>query len=286
MKIRIPDYVTLYHSGKRTSPSPCPWATPIGDKVELDNPQLSSLLECPEGKIEFKIENEKLKVNATTYEYGARYVQLRWNEKMRKDVKVLGDAYERGYGDLSWCTIRPERCMPWYMAASNGSDTCLDYAGRYTECFGVGVQPNAMAFWQYDPCGITLWLDIRNGGNGVLLNGRVLECATVYFKEYRDMSAFSAVKEFCAVMSPDPSLPDHVVYGSNNWYYAYGKSSHDEIIADTKFVKEMCAECENIPYMVIDDRFSFAKSVVGRALKLRGTSKCLPLYFPLIIRIV
>ena len=33
-------------------------------------------------------------------------------------------------------------------------------------------------------------------------------------------------------------------------------------------------------------RFSLAKSVVGRALKLRGMSKCLPLYFPLIIRIV
>ena len=34
------------------------------------------------------------------------------------------------------------------------------------------------------------------------------------------------------------------------------------------------------------NRFSFAKSVVGRALNVRGISKWRPLYFPLIIRIV
>ena len=32
--------------------------------------------------------------------------------------------------------------------------------------------------------------------------------------------------------------------------------------------------------------YALAKSVVGRALKVRGISKCLPLYFPVIIRIV
>ena len=33
------------------------------------------------------------------------------------------------------------------------------------------------------------------------------------------------------------------------------------------------------------NRFSLAKSVVGRALNERGTSKCLPLYFPVMMRI-
>ncbi|MBQ9703322.1 MAG: alpha-galactosidase, partial [Clostridia bacterium] len=234
MKLRTPDYATLYLDGAR-----------------FDFAKDSYT--CDDGYVKFKLHNDELTVYATSYVKGARYVRLRWNNEMRKDIKVLGDAWERGYGDLSWSSIRNERCMPWYMAVSDGSDTNLDYKGRYTECFGVGVQPNAMAFWQYDAKGITLWLDIRNGGNGVMLNGRELECATVYFKEYRDVSAFMAVKSFCSVMSPNPYLPDHVVYGSNNWYYAYGKSSHDEIIADAKFVKEMCAECENIPYMVIDD---------------------------------
>jgi alpha-galactosidase len=115
------------------------------------------------------------------------------------------------------------------------------------------VQPNAFATWQYDTKGVTLWLDIRNGGDGTYLNGRMLECATVVFKDYRGISAYKSVQEFCRVLSPNPYLPEHKVYGSNNWYYAYGKSSHEEIVADTKLVAEMCKDLENIPYMVIDD---------------------------------
>ena len=237
MKIRIPDYACLYHDSKD----------------EFFNDELKSSLKSENGEIKFEINGNKMDVFATTYKAGAKYVQLRWNNEMRKDVKVLGDAYERGYGDLQWQSIRPERTMPWYMAVSNGSDSCLDYEGRLTECFGVMVQPNAMCFWQYDTKGITLWLDIRNGGNGTQLDGRILNCVTVVFSEYRDVSAYSAVSEFCGEMSPNPYLPKHKVYGSNNWYYAYGKSSHDEIVEDTKLVADMCRGLENIPYMVIDD---------------------------------
>ncbi|MBO5213040.1 MAG: alpha-galactosidase [Clostridia bacterium] len=239
MKIRIPDYAAIYYSDK--------------SKNEFLNDAKNTLLEGTDGKIILELENDSLKVIATAYEKGAKYVQLRWNEKTRKDVKILGDAYERGYGDLQWQSIRPERCMPWYIAASNGSDSNFDYSGRFTECFGVKVCPNAMCFWQYDTEGVTLWLDIRNGGNGTELCGRMLECATVLFKEYKSISAYRALQKFCSEMSPEPYLPNHKVYGSNNWYYAYGKSSHDEIISDTRLLMKMCKDCENAPYMVIDD---------------------------------
>ena len=43
------------------------------------------------------------------------------------------------------------------------------------------------------------------------------------------------------------------VYGSNNWYYAYGHSSHEEILGDTRIVAEQSAGLDNLPYMVIDD---------------------------------
>ena len=208
---------------------------------------------CEDGCAKLTLEDDKLTVYATAYKKGLSFVRLRWNKKMRKDVRVLGDAWERGYGDLQWQTIRPERCMPWYIAVSNGSDMNRDYSGRLTECMGVMVQPNSLAFWQYDECGVTLWLDTRNGGKGVLLDGKMLECATVVFKDYENVSAYAAVQSFCSLLSPNPYLPDHVVYGSNNWYYAYGKSSQAEIVEDTKFVKRMCKNCENIPYMVIDD---------------------------------
>lgn len=214
---------------------------------------MTDSLYCDDGYVKLYLENNELRICATAYKKGLSFVRLRWNKDMRKNVKVLGDAWERGYGDLQWQSIRPERCMPWYIAASNGSDMNRDYSDRLTECFGVKVQPNSLAFWQYDQCGVTLWLDTRNGGKGVLLDGKPLECATVIFEEYKDMSAYSAVQKFCSLLSPKPYLPDHVVYGSNNWYYAYGKSSQKEIVEDTKFVKRMCKNCENIPYMVIDD---------------------------------
>ena len=254
MKISIPDYACLYHTGKPAVKKPSPWDSwQQGEKIEFFNDEKASVLSHKDGKIWFELENDELKVFATTYEHGARYVQLRWNNQMRKDVKVLGDAYERGYGDLQWQSIRPERCMPWYIAASNGSDSNPCTNGRYTECFGVKVCPNAMCFWQYDSQGVTLWLDIRNGGCGTMLNGRELECATVVFKDYENMSAYRALQQFCATLCPNPYLPDHKVYGSNNWYYAYGKSSFDEIVSDTALLMELCKENENPPYMVIDD---------------------------------
>lgn len=236
MKLRIPDYVCLFDECKQ----------------EFYNDKMDATLNGDGAKVEFKQENGGLKVYLSDTK-GVKYLQLRWNEKMRTDVKVLGDAYERGYGDLQWDTIRPERTMPWYMAVSNGSDACLDYTGRYIECFGVMVQPNSMCFWQYDTHGVTLWLDVRNGGAPTYLGNRTLECATILFEEYRDTSAYKSLEKFCFAMSPSPYLPEHKVYGSNNWYYAYGKSSHEEILADTDLVKNACRDCENIPYMVIDD---------------------------------
>ncbi|MBO5287627.1 MAG: alpha-galactosidase [Clostridia bacterium] len=233
MKLRVPNNVSIYFDDT---------------KVELD-----SSLRCKDGYVKLDLNENEMKVYASAYEKGISFIRIRWNEATRLDVKVLGDAWERGYGDLQWQTIRPERCMPWYIAVSNGSDTCRDFSNRLTECMGVKVQPNAFAFWQYDERGVTLWLDIRNGGKGTLLSGRELDCATVVFEEYAEMSAYSALCLFASVMSPEPYLPDHVVYGSNNWYYAYGKSSHKEIVEDTKFVKRMCQGLENIPYMVIDD---------------------------------
>ena len=233
MKLRLPDLTSLYLEGKVID-------------FESENTQND------EGRVRFSIENDALIVYASS-SLPVRYVRLRWNEKSRYGVRILGDAWERGYGDLEWKGIQAERCMPWYMAASNGTDMWLDYAERLTECYGVGVQPNALCFWQYDDAGVTLWLDIGNGTRGTHLGERELECATVYFKEYRNMSAFEAVREFCKVMCPNPYLADHVVYGSNNWYYAYGKSSHEEIISDSKFVKRMTQGNANIPYMVIDD---------------------------------
>ncbi|MBO5109855.1 MAG: alpha-galactosidase [Clostridia bacterium] len=235
MKLRTPDLTTLYVDGA---------------VLCADAPGVSVEYALRDGEMGVLVRSEK----------PLRYVRARWNfraDEMRDEpVKVLGDAWERGYGNLAWDTVHPERCMPWYMAVSNGSDRNPDCTGRLTECMGVKVLPNSLCFWQHDTAGVTLWLDTRCGGEGVSLGDRTLNCATVVFREYKNVSAFAALCDFCGVLSPAPLTADHVVYGSNNWYYAYGKSSHDEILADARFVKELCKDNENAPYMVIDDGWS------------------------------
>ena len=233
MKLRLPDNIILTLDDEKISFS--------SEKFENDATS-----------VRFSLENDELKAFVKSKK-GVKSLVLRWKNEARQGVRVLGDAWERGYGDLEWRGIVPERHMPWYMAVSNGSDMNRDFTGRFTECFGVGVQPNALCMWKYDARGVTLILDIANGSEPTYLGERELECATIYFKEYREMSAYDALCKFCSVMSPSPYLADHVVYGSNNWYYAYGKSSHKEIVEDTKFVKRMTQGNQNPPYMVIDD---------------------------------
>lgn len=54
---------------------------------------------------------------------------------------------------------------------------------------------------------MTLWLDIRNGGAAVRLNGRVLQAATVVFQDFDGLSGWEAARRFCHTMSPAPLLP-------------------------------------------------------------------------------
>ena len=81
----------------------------------------------------------------------------------------MGDAWERSYGELEWRGIVPHRFMPWYMIESDGSEDDGSFPlGKTVRCFGVGVRPAAMCTWQYDSYGVTLWMDVRCGGDGVI----------------------------------------------------------------------------------------------------------------------
>ena len=138
-----------------------------------------------------------LKVVLTAKETEVKFLRLRWNftteEKRTEPVRILGDEWERGYGAMEWRGIVTERNMPWVCAVSNGTDLDPDVSGRLTECFGVMVRPAAFCMWRYDSRGVTLEIDVRNGGSGVILGGRSLEVCEILFGEYRDMSAFAAL---------------------------------------------------------------------------------------------
>ena len=48
-------------------------------------------------------------------------VVLRWETIFPGETLFLGDHWERGYGDLQWRFLQPERVMPWYFAAHHAA---------------------------------------------------------------------------------------------------------------------------------------------------------------------
>ncbi len=50
------------------------------------------------------------------------HVRLRWRGTL-PEAQILGDAWERSYGELAWESCRPERVLPWYMAIATAKAT-------------------------------------------------------------------------------------------------------------------------------------------------------------------
>jgi alpha-galactosidase len=166
-----------------------------------------------------------------------------WREKPG-DCKVLNDHWERGYGDLAWSNIAPERPLPWYF---------LTHSDGVTHGYGVKTGPSALCCWLLDASCVRLVLDVRNGGEGVVLGGRTLEAATIVHREGREgEDAFDAAHAFCRQMCDRPALPTFPVYGGNNWYYAYGHCSHASIVEDSRWMSELAGGAGTRPFMVID----------------------------------
>ena len=169
----------------------------------------------------------RLSVRISSAAEAVKWVVLRWEEDLRMAESFFGDALERGYGNLGWRGMDGQRVMPWYFLAA---------FGNCTRAYGVETGASAFCFWQADSAGVTLWLDVRNGGAGVELGGRTLTAAVVIWKEYRDCSPFEAAVAFCKAMCPAPLKVEGPLVGSNNWYYAYGDITESSVLADTDYI--------------------------------------------------
>ncbi len=158
--------------------------------------------------------------------------------------QVLNDHWERGYGDLEWSAMRPDRAMPWYFMTTTGT---------LTHGYGVKTGPKAMCSWMLDSQCVRLVLDVRNGGDGVLLGGRTLEAAQIVTREGTEgEDPFDAATAFCRMMCEHPVLPGQPIYGGNNWYYAYGRCSHESMVQDSRLMVELAGDAKVKPCMVID----------------------------------
>jgi len=174
-----------------------------------------------------------------------RRIHLRWHGRLNDTLRILGDAWERGYGDLEWRGMAPDRVMPWYVASHDG---------LLTHVYGVRTGAKAFCYWQLDALGISLWVDVRSGGVGLQLGQRTLDVCDVVSRAGRSgESAFAAMHAFCRQLCQNPRLPSHPIYGSNDWYWAYGKNSADTVLADAKHIVELSPGGTNRPFAVIDD---------------------------------
>lgn len=172
-------------------------------------------------------------------------IHLRWRERVR-DWRILGDHWERSYGDLEWRGIAGERILPWYFLA---------FAGDATHGYGVATGASALCFWQVDSAGISLWLDLRNGGSGLELKQRRLGLATIRSMHGQPgETAFASARRLCRLLCRNPRLPAAPVYGGNNWYYTYGRNFSDaDILRDCELIASLAPSGPNRPFMVIDD---------------------------------
>jgi alpha-galactosidase len=167
---------------------------------------------------------------------------LRWDDAPPEGARFLGDHWERGYGDLEWRGLVGERVMPWYF---------LCHAQGLVTGWGVRTGAGAMCHWTVDARGVSLWLDLRNGTSGVRLGQRTLLAAEVVKGEW-NASPYQAARAFCGLLCPKSRLPAAPVYGGNDWYHAYGHSTHESMVRDSAAVSDWAGSADNRPFSVVD----------------------------------
>ena len=232
--LREPDAVAVYSRLEET---------PQAGKVQLQRG--GEQWRGGQVEVETKLANESLVLTLAAPSIPIAAVHVRWRTDVMVGLRALGDAWERSYGDLGWRNVIPERIMPWYFATWDGA-ACHGY--------GVKTDARAMCFWQLDPEGVSLWLNVSNGGDGVVLGQRQLTMATVVTRRGADgEDALNAVAGLCREMCGRASRPARPIYGANDWDNTYGHSTAESILRDTDFIAELSPSGGVRPFSVIDE---------------------------------
>lgn len=231
--LRSPDQVTAYASFTKTLPS---------DRIALERHGEEWV--STRAQVECKLKEGALQITLSAPATEMSVVHLRWHARVDPKMLVLGDAWERSYGELGWRNLIPERVLPWYFATSDGD-----------ECHGYGVKTDvrALCFWQVDEQGVSLWLNVCNGGQGVRLGQRKLSMATIVARRgVAGEESMAAVTELCKAMCAHTSRPLQPIYGANDWNYSYGSSTAETILRDTEFIATLAPSGAVRPFSVVD----------------------------------
>jgi len=231
--LRSPDLLTAYSGLK------IPYPLARSEDLWVNRDICLQTKGSPEAKV------EELSIHLFSPRINLTHLHLRWNVKIASSIRILGDAWERSYGDLEWRGFAPERAMPWYFLTVDGDSV---------HGCGVRTGAGALCFWQVDPDGVSLWADLRNGGSHVELGSRRLHVATVVTHKGEPGEApFECSRHFCRKMCLEPTLPDGPLYGGNDWNYAYGKNTADGIRRGADLIALLAPRSGYKPIMVIDD---------------------------------
>ena len=235
--LRRPDGVTVYASFAKTLPAGAIPLQATGDQWRGG-----------QVVVESTVQQDALVLTLAAPSSKIAAVHVRWRAQVTPGLRALGDAWERSYGDLGWRNLIPERVMPWYFSTHDGV-SCHSY--------GVKTDAAALCFWQIDPEGVSLWLNVTNGGDGVELGQRKLTVATVVTRRgVEGEDTQDAIAALCRTMCGRPSRPIVPIYGANDWDYSYGRSTAETILRDTEFIAELSPSGGVRPFSVVDGGWS------------------------------
>jgi alpha-galactosidase len=246
--LRVPDRVSLFGEGKSAE---------INLKRSRNNWQAEGVEVATELRTGKSGNEAAIFVNAP--KISLTRIRLRWHGAFPEGWRYLGDHWERSYGDLEFRGLAGDRLMPWYFLATDGTAA---------HACGVNTGASAICYWQVDAAGVTLWLDVSNGGSGVHLAGRRLHAATIITRTgQHGESCFDVATAFCQAMCEHPRISSQPIYGSNNWYYMYGNNTSAKAsLRDAELLAELVpASVSNRPFCVIDMGWHGARDGAGPA---------------------
>lgn len=200
--------------------------------------------------VKLKKEKDAVGVNIQSPSAALKEVQLFWRFAPGSQAKVMGDAWERTYADISFKPVNATGKMPWYTIVHDQQNAT---------CFGVKTGCNSFCFWRISDGKLQLNLDTRNGGEGVLLGNRTLHAADIVTtKGKAGENTFATVRRFCKQLCDKPLTVAKPVYGINDWYFAYGNNSAELILEHTALLAPLATNTSNRPFSVIDDGWSLS----------------------------
>ena len=96
-KLGIPDYIGIQTEKAQF------WGKPEQGSVQTEDVEVT---------VEQGEENDAVMLHA---KYSAvKWVKLHWNMEISSNARIFADEWERGYGNMEWKGMNPNRMFPWY----------------------------------------------------------------------------------------------------------------------------------------------------------------------------